>query len=60
MSQDIQVILCKKIKSSKSGKKGLANAVLDNLHESISKEGLLNPISVRPDPASPGLSHYAG
>lgn len=50
MSQDIQVILVKNIKSAKSGKKGLANAVLDQLYDSISKEGLLNPISVRPDP----------
>ena len=44
----------KKIKAAKSGKKGLANSVLDQMYDSISKEGLLHPIIVRPDRDAPG------
>ena len=54
MSQDITFVEVKKIKSAKSGKKGLAQTILDQLYDSISKEGLFNPIVVRPDPESAG------
>jgi hypothetical protein len=53
MSQDITYIECKKIKFA-NGRKGLANAVLDTLYDSISKEGLHQAIGLRPDPNSPG------
>jgi hypothetical protein len=56
MSQDITFIECKKIRFQ-YGKKGLATAVLDQLYDSISKEGLFNPIVVRPDPTASGYYH---
>ena len=52
--QDITCVECKKVRPAKSAKKGLAPAVLDQLHDSISKEGLLNPVCLRPDPENPG------
>jgi ParB-like chromosome segregation protein Spo0J len=56
MSQAITFIECKKIRFQ-NGKKGLATAVLDQLYDSISKEGLFNPIVVRPDPEAAGYYH---
>lgn len=53
--QDITYVEVKKVRSAK-GKQGLATGVIDQLHDSISKEGLFNPIVIRPDPESPG--HY--
>jgi ParB-like chromosome segregation protein Spo0J len=53
MSQDITYVECKKVKFA-NGKKGLAQSVIDTLYDSISKEGLHQPIGLRPSPDSPG------
>jgi hypothetical protein len=55
MSQENKVVECKKIIAAKNGKKGLNNNVLDHLHDSISKEGMFNPIVVRPATDKPGF-----
>jgi ParB/Sulfiredoxin domain len=55
MSQENRVVECKKIIAAKNGKKGLNNNVLDQLHDSISKEGLFHPIVVRPAADKPGF-----
>jgi ParB-like chromosome segregation protein Spo0J len=56
MSQEIKVVECNKIIAAKSSKKGLNNNVLDQLHDSICKEGMLQPMGVRPAADKPG--HY--
>jgi ParB-like chromosome segregation protein Spo0J len=53
--QNTTLVECKKIKFA-NGKKGLAQAVLDTLFDSISKEGMHQAVGLRPDPEKPG--HY--
>jgi hypothetical protein len=52
MSTEHQIIACNKVRFS-TGKRGLSSAVLDQLYDSIAKEGLYNAIVVRPDPEKP-------